>query len=127
VEVRPVLRRRKVSAWRLVGFAPGVQGQSGVGGAGLAGSGHLRTGPGRVSAGTGFVGLGVGNLGLRQFLGRCGEAWGAAHRLALRLLLSRGRRVDGFRRFIWVLMVDLVAACVLLFLVGEIVSPWIGL
>jgi hypothetical protein len=42
-------------------------------------------------------------------------------------MLSRGRRVDGFRRFIWVLVLDLVAACVLLFLVGEIVSPWIGL
>lgn len=127
VEVRPVLRRRKLSAWGLVGPAPGVQGQLGAGGATLAGHGRPRPGPGSVAVGTGLAGLGVGNPGLRQFVGRCAEAWGAAHRLALRLMLSRGRRVDGFRRFIWVLVLDLVAACVLLFLVGEIVSPWIGL
>lgn len=136
VEVRPVVRRRRVSAWQLVGSSAAEPGPLATGSniAGL-GPGQLGTGAARqlsgasalTGGGSGLVGLGVGNIGPRQFLRRCGEAWGAAHRLALGLLASRGRRIDGLRRFVLVLVVDLVAACVVLFLVGEIVSPWIGL
>ena len=54
-------------------------------------------------------------------------AWAAAHRLALRLVRLPGRRLNGVRRLAGVLVLDVAAACIALFLVGMAVSPWIGL
>jgi hypothetical protein len=54
-------------------------------------------------------------------------AWAAAHGLALHLVRLPGRRLNGLRRLVGVAVVDLAAACLGLFLVGMIVSPWIGL
>jgi hypothetical protein len=53
--------------------------------------------------------------------------WGAAHRAAARWTRSPGRRAYGVRRLAGVLVLDLAAACVALFVVAMIVSPWIGL
>jgi hypothetical protein len=104
VEVRPVIRHRVAPAWRLVDVSA----------------------PSPSPAGLAGLGLSTG-LGPRQILRRCGQAWAGAHRLAWRLVCSRGRRRDGFRRLARVLAVDLAGACLVLFLVGMIVSPWIGL
>gem|GEM_PF-2050701 len=107
VEVQPLVRHRVRSTWALVNAAgPPAQPRSAEG---LAG-----------------VGLATG-LGLRQLLRRAAQAWASAHRLAFGLLRSRGRRRDGLHRLAGVLALDLAAACVALFLVGMIVSPWIGL
>jgi hypothetical protein len=54
-------------------------------------------------------------------------AWAAAHGLALRLVRLPGRRLNGVRRLGGVLVLDVAAGCVALFLVGMAVSPWIGL
>lgn len=104
VEVTPVLRHRVAPTWRLVdarapaGVGPGLEG----------------------------LGLATG-LSPRQVLRRCGEAWAGAHQLAWRLLFSRGRRRHGLRRLAGVLVLDLAGACLVLFVAGMIVSPWIGL
>jgi len=106
VVVRPVLRHRARSAWRLVD-------------AGLAQA---------PAEGDGLVGLGlVAGLGPREVLARSACAWAGAHRLAVRLIRSPGRRAYGLRRLVGALVLDLIAGCVALFLVGMIVSPWIGL
>jgi len=107
VEVRPLVRHRVASSWALVNAA----GQ-----------------PAPQSAGEGLAGIGLASgVGLGQFLRRVGRAWVGAHRLAFGLLRSRGRRGDGLRRLARALVVDLAGACLVLFLVGMIVSPWIGL
>ena len=106
VTLHVVIRHRSASTWRLVDAS----------------------GAGPSDPGEGFAGLGLAaGLGPRAMLSRCGRAWASAHGLALRLLRSPGRRTDGFRRLVRVLLLDLAAACIVLFLVGEIVSPWIGL
>jgi hypothetical protein len=106
VVVRPVLRHRAVATWQLVRPAPAVPGHGGEGGPGLGGGAGLAP---------------------RQMARRTLAAWSAAHRLALRLVRLPGRRVNGLRRLAGVLVLDVAAACVILFLVGMIVSPWIGL
>jgi len=107
VEVRPVSRHRQASSWALVNAAGPSQG---------------------AGAGEGLAGIGLATgLSLRDLLRRIAQAWAGAHRLALGLLRSRGRRRDGLRRLVRVLAADLAAACLVLFLVGMIVSPWIGL
>jgi hypothetical protein len=107
VEVRPVVRHRVASTWALVNAA-GLSGQQ--------------------RAGEGLVGIGLAHsLGLRELLRRLVQTWAGAHRLAFGLLRSRGRRRDGLRRLARVLVADLAAGCLVLFLVGMVVSPWIGL
>jgi hypothetical protein len=54
-------------------------------------------------------------------------AWAAAHGLAVRQVRLPGRRSNGLRRLLGVAVLDLAAACLALFLVGMVVSPWIGL
>lgn len=118
VAVRPVLRRRSAPTWQVV--------KPLVAGAVEAGA------PGAAFAGPGVGPPGVGPSGVRppspmELLRRASAAWGAAHRLAWRLARLRGRRWSGLRRLSGVLAFDLAAACLVLFLVGMIVSPWIGL
>jgi hypothetical protein len=98
VAVRPVLRERAVSTWQLIRAAP-----SGGGEGSLAGAPPL------------------------ELLRHIARGWASAHRLAIGLLCARGRRSHGARRLAGVLVLDLAAACVVLFVVGMIVSPWIGL
>ena len=60
-------------------------------------------------------------------IGQVMVMWGAAHRAAARWTRSPGRRAYGVRRLAGVLVLDVAAACVALFVVAMIVSPWIGL
>ena len=53
--------------------------------------------------------------------------WWLAHRRMLRTLVSRGRHLAGARRAAFLLLVDFAVACVSLFLVAMIVSPFLGL
>ncbi|HWG74638.1 MAG TPA: hypothetical protein VG184_11365 [Acidimicrobiales bacterium] len=53
--------------------------------------------------------------------------WWLAHRRMLRTLVSRGRHLAGARRAVFLLFVDFALACVSLFLVAMIVSPFLGL
>jgi hypothetical protein len=53
--------------------------------------------------------------------------WGAAHRAAARWARSPGQRAYGVRRLAGVLVLDVAAACVAVFVVAMIISPWIGL
>ena len=55
------------------------------------------------------------------------QAWAAAHGLAVGLIRLPGRRLNGVRRLVGIAVLDLAAACLALFLVGMVVSPWIGL
>ena len=107
VVVRPVLRHRAVTTWQLVRPGPG-----------LSVTGREGGGP---------VLSGAAALTPRQMARRTVVAWAAAHGLAVRLVRSPGRRVNGLRRLAGVLVLDVAAACLVLFLVGMAVSPWIGL
>jgi hypothetical protein len=109
VVVRPVLRHRAPSTWQLINARP-------------------------LSAGTSLAGPGAGGVvgsapgpSVRQLLKRTTAAWGGAHRLAAQLVASRGRRWHGLRRTVGLLVLDLAAAAVAVFVFGMIVSPWIGL
>jgi hypothetical protein len=104
VVVRPVLRHRAVATWQLIRPAPSLSGAGREGGSGL-------------SAG----------LTPRQLVRRTLAAWAAAHGLAVRLVRLPGRRLNGLRRLVGITVLDLAAACLALFLVGMVVSPWIGL
>lgn len=106
VVVRPALRHRAVATWQLIRPNPVLSGPGREGGAGLPGVSGLT--PGQM---------------VRRTLG----AWAAAHGLALRLVRLPGRRLNGVRRLGGVLVLDVAAGCVALFLVGMAVSPWIGL
>ncbi|MGH9106108.1 MAG: hypothetical protein ACRDZX_09765 [Acidimicrobiales bacterium] len=105
VAVRPVLGHRTTSTWELISPRPV---------AGAASEPMASAGP--------WVGLSP-----RQAVQRTLLAWAGAHRLAARLVRSPGRMRHGLRRLAGVVVLDLAAACVVLFLVGMIVSPWIGL
>jgi hypothetical protein len=107
VVVRPVLGHRAVTTWQLIrpGPALSVTGREGVGSA-LSGAAALTP---------------------RQMARRTVTAWAAAHGLAVRLVRLPGRRVNGLRRLAGVVVLDVAAACLVLFLVGMAVSPWIGL
>ncbi|HUB69645.1 MAG TPA: hypothetical protein VL984_04420 [Acidimicrobiales bacterium] len=109
VVVRPVLRARAPSTWQLV--KPVTFDSSGEL-AGLAGS-----------AGSAVT----ASASPRELARRAAAAWGAAHRLSVRLVRSPGRRLHGLRRLGGVLALDVAAACLAVFVVGMIVSPWIGL
>lgn len=111
VEVRPVLRHRAPSTWQLVR----PERQTAPVGAG-AHQGAL----------AGLVGLPVG-ANWRSVLRAALGIWAGAHRLAARLLARPGRRRHGARRLAGLLVFDLAAGCVALFLTGMVVSPWIGL
>ena len=120
VAVRPVLRRRTTSTWQLVSARPPlgspVEAAAGRPVAALS------------AAGPGLTGLGLSTgLTWRQVARRVVTVWGGAHRLAIRLLRSPGRRAHGLRRLGGVLALDVAATCVVLFLVGMVVSPWVGL
>jgi hypothetical protein len=132
VVVRPVLRHRPPSTWRLISAsAPlGVGGEvmPGMGGAGSGGGGSAIAA--RATIGAGAIGGAAGTappLSPRQMVGQVMVMWGAAHRAAARWTRSPGRRAYGVRRLAGVLVLDLAAACVALFVVAMIVSPWIGL
>ena len=127
VVVRPVLKHRAASTWRLAGADGWVQATGAAGALVTSGAVAGATSSALGHAGQGLSGLGLAYLGPRQLLRRCGRAWGGAHRLAFRLLASPGRRADGLRRLARALFLDAVAACVVLFLIGEMVSPLIGL
>jgi hypothetical protein len=103
VVVRPLLRDRSAPAWQLVRPTAAL-----AGGDGLALSGPAALTP-------------------RQFARRVVASWAAAHRLASTLVRRSGRRAHGLRRLLGLLVLDLAAACLGLFLVGMVVSPWIGL
>jgi hypothetical protein len=106
VVVRPVLRHRAVATWQLIRSGPSWPGAGGEASGGRSA---------------------VASLTPRQVARRTLAAWAAAHRLAVRLVRLPGRRLDGVRRLAGVLVLDVAAACVVLFLVGMVVSPWIGL
>ncbi len=106
VVVRPVLRHRAVATWQLIRPSPALSGAGGEGGP---------------------VVSGVAGLTPRQMARRTLTAWAAAHGLAMRLVRLPGRRLNGLRRLAGVLVLDVAAGCVALFLVGMAVSPWIGL
>ena len=127
VVVRPVLRHRPPSTWRLISASAPL----GVGGEVLRGTGGGGSGagaPGTVGAGAigGSAGI-APPLSPRQMIGQVMVMWGAAHRAAARWTRSPGRRAYGVRRLAGVLVLDVAAACVALFVVAMIVSPWIGL
>lgn len=63
----------------------------------------------------------------RQMIAQVMVMWGAAHRAAARWTRSPGRRAYGVRRLAGVLVLDFAAACVAVFIVAMIISPWIGL
>ncbi len=111
VVVRPVLRHRAPSTWKLIsaGVPLSVVGDEAAG---------LTGGPG-LSA--------VAPLTPSQLARRVMSTWGAAHRAAARWARSPGRRAYGIRRLAGVLVLDLAAACVGVFVVAMIISPWIGL
>jgi len=106
VVVRPVLRHRAVATWQLIGAGPALSGAAGGRNPGLSG----------MAAPT-----------PRQMARRTLTTWAAAHGLAARLVRLPGRRLNGLRRLVGVLVLDVAAACGVLFLVGMAVSPWIGL
>ena len=62
-----------------------------------------------------------------QLARRVISTWGAAHSAAARWARSPGRRAYGMRRLAGLLVLDLAAACVGVFVVAMIISPWIGL
>jgi hypothetical protein len=64
---------------------------------------------------------------LRQMVRRVLATWGRAHWLAVSWARAPGRRSYGLRRLASMLVLDLAAACVVLFIAGMLVSPWIGL
>jgi hypothetical protein len=105
VEVRPVLAHRPPSTWRLISAAPPL----------MSLEGETKRQPGAAAGGP------------RQAARRTLRTWAGAHGLAGRLLRSRGRRLHGLRRLAGLFALDLVAACVALFVGAMIVSPWIGL
>lgn len=126
VAVRPVLRQRAASTWELIKPRPvlvPVGEMTGVTGAGAS----AYAGAGGAAGAAGFGPGVMTGLTPREFLHLATSAWGRAHRLALRLLRSPGRRVHGLRRMAGLALVDLVAACGVVFLAAMIVSPWIGL
>lgn len=106
VVVRPVLRHRAMATWQLIGAGPALSGAGGEHTSGLSGMAALTP---------------------RQMARRTLTTWAAAHGLAARLVRLPGRRLNGLRRLVGVLVLDVAAACVALFLVGMAVSPWIGL
>jgi Phosphotransferase enzyme family len=147
VVVRPVLRHRPPSTWQLISAAPplGVGGEvlpglAGGLGLGRAGSGGGARGVGGAlvgvsgahmgsarPGGTGAGGAGPSPLTPRQMAGRVMVMWAEAHRVAARWARSRGQRAYGLRRLAGVFLLDLAAACVTVFVVAMIISPWIGL
>jgi hypothetical protein len=106
VVVRPVLRHRPPSAWQLITARPPLAGAAGE--ASGAGGASLSMTP-------------------RQVARRVLHTWAAAHRAAARQVRSAGRRARGARRLAGMVVLDMAAACVGLFVVGMVVSPWIGL
>jgi hypothetical protein len=108
IVVRPLLRQRAVPTWQLI---------NGRGPAAIADP---------IGAAVGSAGA-VGGLSPRELMRRSMAAWGGAHRLALRLVRSPGRRRHGVRRLAGVLAIDLSAVCAFIFLTAMVVSPWIGL
>ena len=119
VTVRPVLRRRRPSTWQLINASGPPLGAGGVlGGGGVASAASWWAGRG---AATGAP------LTSRQMARRVLATWGGAHRLAVGWALSPGRRAYGLRRLAGALVLDLAAACVVLFIFAMLVSPWIGL
>ena len=127
VVVRPVLRHRAPSTWRLIsaGAPTGVGGEMLPGVAG--GRGLTRSGAPNTVSGAGGTGAAPAPLSPRQMLAAVMVTWGAAHRAAARWVRSPGRRAYGARRLAAVLVLDLAAACVAVFVVAMIISPWIGL
>jgi hypothetical protein len=115
VVVRPVLRHRAPATWKLISAGAPLS---------LAGdaSPALGTGP---AGGTGRP-LSA-PLTPSQLVRRVMSTWGGAHRAAARWARSPGRRAYGVRRLVGVLVLDLAAACVGVFVVAMIISPWIGL
>ena len=127
VVVRPVLRHRAPSTWRLISAGEPL----GVGGEVLSG-----TAGGRRSGGISPAGVAGGAAGLsavpapltpRQMVARVMATWGAAHRAAARWARTPGRRAYGVRRLAGVLVLDVAAGCVGVFVIAMIISPWIGL
>lgn len=111
VVVRPVLRSRAPSTWQLVSPRAPLVGPRG------------EMLPGALGYGTAAAPV----LSARQMARQGISLWGRAHALAARLVRSPGRRYYGLRRLAGVLALDAAAACLGLFLVGMVVSPWIGL
>lgn len=102
VEVRPVPTRTHPVSWRLMG----------------------------VVAEDGAVGpMGPAPVPLRpgQFLREGLSYWVGAHRRAGRLVVRTGNTSAGLRRLLLLSFLDLVMAGMLLFLVGMLVSPFLGL
>lgn len=108
VVVRPVLRSRAPSTWQLVSVRRPLVGPAGE---------MVLGGPSAYRS----------PLGARQVARQGLSMWGRAHRMAGRMVRSPGRRAHGLRRLAGMVVLDLAAACVGLFLFGMIVSPWIGL
>ena len=126
VVVRPVLRHRAPSTWRLISAGAPL----GVGGEvmpGLAGVSRTAGGGAIGLSGAGPPGAAPAPLTPRQMAARVMVTWGAAHRAAARWVRSPGRRAYGVRRLAGVLVLDVAAACVAVFVVAMIISPWIGL
>lgn len=120
VTVRPVLRRRPPSTWQLINAASPP----------LGGPGDPLDGGRGGSSGTWWAGRGsaiTAPLTPRQVGRRVLATWGGAHRVAVGWARSPGRRAYGVRRLARVLVLDLAAAAVALFVVAMLVSPWIGL
>jgi hypothetical protein len=101
VEVYPVFRHRTASTWQLISARPAAEGVAGV--------------------------VPVVGLRPRELVKATLVNWARAHRLAIGLLRSSGRRAHGLARLLEMLLIDLAAACVALFALAMIVSPWIGL
>ena len=127
VVVRPVLRHRAPSTWRLISAGEPL----GVGGEVLPGiAGGRRSGgisPASVAGGTTGLSAVPAPLTPRQMVARVMGTWGAAHRAAARWARTPGRRAYGARRLAGVLVLDLAAGCVGVFVIAMIISPWIGL
>ncbi len=112
IVVRPVLRHRPPPTWRLIGAAPLDPGAD----------------PATVSqAAGGSAAIGSASIAPRKLARQVLAMWGGAHSAAARLARSPGRRRYGVRRLAGVLVLDLAAACVGVFVIAMIVSPWIGL
>ncbi|HTW10842.1 MAG TPA: hypothetical protein VME46_25305 [Acidimicrobiales bacterium] len=110
VVVRPLLRERAVFTWHLINARDVLAaGQDPLAGGGAGGAGP------------------PAGLTPRQFARRTLSSWGAAHRLAVRLARAPGRRLHGARRMLGLLVIDIGAACAVIFLVAMVVSPWVGL
>ncbi|MGH7748544.1 MAG: hypothetical protein ACREQ5_27865, partial [Candidatus Dormibacteria bacterium] len=101
VFVRPVSSTPRRAAWRLVsaGPAPGAdtEGEEGA------------------------------PVVVRRFVRYCALWWWLAHRGMVRSLVMSGHHLAGARRLVFLLLVDLAAASVALFLFAMIVSPFLGL